>query len=252
MPTGNTKLMFSRMIKMKQTYLFASARADLASGCVVALRHKSHSIATRIFSSAPLSFTTRFFSPSRMRLVSSILFVAACALGRICPQLHSQVTPAASRPIDLQLGATFNLGSSDYTAPILRGFGFYTTLDFRRHFGIEGEFHQLDDPNAAQGIYERTYEVGPRYVRHYGPLAPYAKFMIGRGVFNFPPSPGNPAGGSVANLAYNMWAGGLGADYRIRPSIKLRVEYEFQRWGSFPPNGLSPRVFSLGVAYHFH
>jgi hypothetical protein len=234
MPRGNTTVMLSRMTTMKQSYPFVSTRADLAS-----------------FSSAP-SIPIRLFSPRMMRLLSSTLFVFAGALVGISPHAHSQVTPAASRPIDLQLGATFNLGNSDYTTPILKGFGFYTTLDFRRHFGIEGEFHHLDDPNAARGIYERTYEVGPRYVLHYGRLAPYAKFMIGRGVFNFPPSPANPAGGSVANLAYNMWAGGLGADYRIRPSIKLRVDYEFQRWAGFPPNGLSPGVFSLGVAYHFH
>jgi hypothetical protein len=239
MPTGNTRWMFPRMKRVKLPYPFAPASSDLTSGCVVASRHEPHSIA-------------RPSSPRRTRLVSSILFVFACSLGSVCPQLHSQVTPAATRPIDLQAGTTFNLGSSDYAAPILRGFGFYTTVDFTRHFGIEAEFHQLDDPNAAQGVYERTYEVGPRYVLHYGRLAPYAKFMIGRGVFNFPPPPGDPTGGPAANLAYNMWAGGLGADYRIRPSIKLRVDYEFQRWAGFPPNGLSPGVFSLGVAYHFH
>jgi hypothetical protein len=205
-----------------------------------------------ICSSSRTLFGSVLLSSRKARLLASILFVFACALSGHCPQLYAQVTPAATRPLDLQVGASFDIGSSDYKTPILRGFGFYTTLDFRRHFGIEAEFHQLDDPNAAQSIYERTYEVGPRYVLHYGPLAPYAKFMIGRGVFNFPRSPTNPAAGSVANLAYNIWAGGLGADYRIRPSIKVRIDYEFQRWSGFPPNGLSPRVLSLGVAYHFH
>jgi hypothetical protein len=25
-----------------------------------------------------------------------------------------------------------------------------------------------------------------------------------------------------------------------------------QKWGSFPPHGLSPKVYTFGVAYRFH
>ncbi len=166
--------------------------------------------------------------------------------------LQAQATATASQVGNLQAGATFNLASSDYVPPSLKGFGFYSTFDFKYHFGVEAEFHQLNDPNSAQHIYERTYEVGPRYVMHFRRLAPYTKFMVGRGVFNFPPSPSDPGGGPVANLAYNIWAAGVGADYKLRPSINLRVDYEYQRWIGFPPNGLTPQVFGIGVAYHFH
>ncbi len=167
--------------------------------------------------------------------------------------LYAQAVPTASRIGDLQAGATFNLGTSDYHGEgTLRGFGFYTSFDFRHHFGVEADFHQLNDPDSQKGIYERTYEVGPRYVMHFGRFAPYTKLMVGRGVFNFPPSPSDPSTGPAANLAYNMWAVGIGADYHLRPSINVRADYEFQRWGSFPPNGLSPGVLSFGVAYHFH
>jgi hypothetical protein len=48
----------------------------------------------------------------------------------------------------------------------------------------------------------------------------------------FPPSRTNPAAGSVANLAFNMWAAGRGTDFQLRPSINLRVDYEFQQWSS--------------------
>lgn len=164
---------------------------------------------------------------------------------------QAQVAPSATRGNNVQLGAMFNLASPDYAPNTLRGFGFYGTYDFRPHLGVEADFHQLFDPNSKIGIYERTYEIGPRYTLQFGPLHPYAKFMVGRGVFQFPPDPLHPSSGPVANLAYNMWAGGFGADYRIRPSINLRADYELQRWNSFPPNGLSPRVFSLGVAFHF-
>ncbi len=166
--------------------------------------------------------------------------------------LRAQAVPTASRAGDLQVGAAFNLGASDYGSNVLRGVGIYTTFDFRSHWGVEGAFHQLNDPDAKEGIYERTFEVGPRYVLHFGRISPYAKLMVGRGVFQFPPDPRHPENGPVANLAYTMWAGGLGADYHLRPSVNLRVDYEFQNWNAFPPHGLSPKVLSIGVAYHFH
>lgn len=182
---------------------------------------------------------------------SGLCLLGLCILLEALP-LRAQVAPAATKGGDLQVGATFDLAHPDYGANTLRGFGLYFTDDFRPHWGIEAEFHQLYDPNAKVGIYEKTYEVGPRYSLRFGPLQPYAKFMVGRGVFQFPPDPLHPTNGPSANLAYTMFAGGLGADYPLKPKINLRVDYEVQRWNSFPPNGLTPRVFSVGVAYHFH
>ena len=40
----------------------------------------------------------------------------------------------------------------------------------------------LQRSGYAEGIYERTYEIGPRYVLHYGRFAPYGKVMYGRRV----------------------------------------------------------------------
>jgi hypothetical protein len=34
--------------------------------------------------------------------------------------------------------------------------------------------------------------------------------------------------------------------------LNARVDYEYQRWISFPPNGLSPWIVSIGAAYRFH
>ncbi len=187
-----------------------------------------------------------------LRLCGCLLLVSGFVISNADP-LYAQAAPAASRIGDLQAGASFNLGNSDYDgASTFKGFGFYTSFDFRYHFGVEADFHQLNDPDSQKDIYERTYEIGPRYVMHFGRFAPYTKMMVGRGVFNFPPSPNNPSAGSVANLAYNIWAVGVGSDYYLRPSINIRADYEFQRWVGFPPNGLSPDVLSFGVAYHFH
>ncbi len=177
----------------------------------------------------------------------TFLFVSIiCLEARL---LQAQAVPAASRVGDLQVGTSFNLAQSDYFSESFKGFGFYTTFDFRSHFGVDAEFHQV---NGKNNTYERTFEVGPRYVMHFGRLPPYAKLLVGRGVFNFPPVPSSPNSGPAANLAYNMWSGGFGADYSSRPSLNLRMDYELQQWNKFPPNGLTPRVFSVGVAYHFH
>ncbi len=196
-------------------------------------------------------FKKRTTTHGHLHLEYILLFIWALhCLGTV---LYAQAEPAArGRSVNMQFGSTLNLANPDYGSDTLKGFGFYVTSDFARHLGIEAEFHQLDDPGGKDGIYERSFEIGPRYVWHVGRLSPYGKFMFGRGVFNFPPSPQNPSAGSVANLAYNMWAAGAGADYRVKPSVNFRVDYEFQHWIGFPPNGLSPRVFGVGVAYHFH
>jgi hypothetical protein len=180
------------------------------------------------------------------------IFTLICLAGFAITRLHGQAEATASRAGDLQIGAIFNLGNSDYRPNHFKGYGFYTTYDFRYHIGIEGEFHQINDPDPVDGVYERTYEVGPRYVLHYGRFAPYAKVMYGRGVFNYPPVFGDPKVGPIANLAYNIFAAGAGVDYHVLPGLNVRGEYEYQRWLSFPPNGLSPKIFSVGAAYRFH
>lgn len=177
------------------------------------------------------------------------VFTLICLAGLTVSRLHGQASPTASRVGDLQIGAMFNLASPDYRPETFKGYGFYTTYDFRYHVGIEGEFHQINDPNTTEGIYERTYEIGPRYVLRHDRWAPYAKVMYGRGVFNYPPVNGDPKIGPAANLAYNIIAIGGGVDYHVIPTFNVRAEYEYQQWLSFPPNGLTPKIFSIGVAY---
>ena len=168
-----------------------------------------------------------------------ILAVVVCAAGTSAAWAQSRST--ASRAGDLQVGGTISLADSDYVANRIRGFGVYGDFDFRAHYGVEVAFHQLNDPNSD--VYERTYEFGGRYLRHYNHLTPYVKGMYGRGVFNFPYS--------EANLAYNMMVGGGGVDIPVHPRINVRAEFEYQHWFGFPPHGLTPMLGTIGVAYHF-
>lgn len=167
-------------------------------------------------------------------LLLSLVCSSAVAFG--------QARYTASRAGDLQVGGGYTIGRSDYTVNRIRGFAFYSDFDFRSHYGIEVDFHQINDPNPTQ-VYERTYEVGGRYLRHYGAVTPYLKGLYGRGVFNFPQS--------EANLAYNMIVAGAGADFAVHPRINVRADLEYQRWFGFPPHGLSPILVTVGVAYHF-
>ena len=165
------------------------------------------------------------------------LLFALCAWK--CPE---QVTaPTAYRRADLQLGGSFVLARSDY-GPHLAGGGFYGTYDFHPHFGVEVALHQLNSRDNDQR-YERTYEVGGRYVYHLHRFNPYVHVMYGRGVFNFPQG--------IANLAYNIGAVGGGIDLNVLKHVNVRGEYEYQRWFGFPISDIHPELGTIGVAYHF-
>ena len=168
--------------------------------------------------------------------------------------MHAQGLPAASRAGDLQIGGSYSSAHSDYVPNRIRGFGFYADFDFRSHYGVELNFHQISDPNTI--VYERTYEAGGRYVYHphrFDRIALYGKGMYGRGVFNYPPPypPPYPQNLPAANLAYNLVALGAGVDIAVHPRINVRAEFEYQKWFGFPPDGLTPQLVTIGVAYHF-
>jgi hypothetical protein len=185
------------------------------------------------------------------RITAAAKLLALLCFAAAVHSLYGQAEPTATRSGSLQVGGTFDLANSDYAPNQIYGAGFYTSFDFRYHLGITGEFHQVNDSNPTQNIYERTYEIGPRYVLHFRRFQPYVQALYGRGVFNFP-SISTPAGPLSANIAYNLVAGGVGVDYRLRRSINLRAQFEYQDWFGFPPNGLNPSLLSFGAAYHFH
>ena len=180
------------------------------------------------------------------RLVPALCFFAG-SLGI----LHAQARYTATRAGDLQVGGDFVVANSDYETSDFKGAGIYATLDLTSHFGAEVDFHDI---GSSQGTdeYERTYEIGGRYFRSYGRFSPYVKALYGRGVFNFTQyATGSGYYFTEANLAYNEFVGGAGVDIRIRPYLNARVDYEYQDWHSFPPNGLTPQLLSVGAAYHF-
>jgi hypothetical protein len=169
-----------------------------------------------------------------------IVLVLAATFGH---PAAGQSLPTATRLGDLQIGAGYSSANSDYATPRIQGLTFYSSFDFLNHFGVEVDFHQLNQSNSD--LYERSYEAGGRYIRHWGKATPYIKGLFGRGVLNFP--------NNYANLAYNMAVGGGGVDIGVQKRINIRLDAEYQSWFSGPgiPNGITPLVLTGGVAYHF-
>jgi opacity protein-like surface antigen len=174
-------------------------------------------------------------------LIAALVFAPAKA----CAQFGDHALPTATRAGDLQIGGGLSFGASNYnlTTSDLVGAAFYTTFDIRSHWGFEGNFHH-NRATQDSTVYERTYEIGPRIYVNRGAFAPYAKVLYGRGVYNFHDS--------AANIAYNIYTLGGGADFIVARSLNTRADYEYQTWPGFPLATLHPSVVTVGVAFHFH
>ena len=168
--------------------------------------------------------------------------VLLCLLVGASSALHAQATPAASKLGDLQIGAGYVRGQPDYSPLLFNGFAVYGDFDVVRHFGVEAGFHRIAGGGNVS-ITETSYDAGIRYRYPIGPFSPYAKILVGRGSFSY--------GNSYQNGGYGLYAGGGGIDYRVTPRVVIRADYEYQRWGNFPPRGLQPNLFTLGAAYRF-
>ena len=169
------------------------------------------------------------------------LHIAALLLVVPSTSLLAQALPTASRRADAQIGAGFTLGHSGYEHGTFRGLTAYAGLDLRPHLGVEIDFHQINSRSSNKS-YQRTYEIGPRYFRTYGVLIPYIRGMYGRGNFNYPYG--------LTDLPYNVFSAAGGADFKLNNSLRLRADYEYQSWLSFPNGGLHPQLVTIGIAYH--
>lgn len=198
------------------------------------------------------------------RLILSFLALAACS-----PIAFGQAMPTATRRGDLQIGGGFVYDFPDYTPDKFYGYAIYADLDFTEHFGIEGEFRQANDHTvASNGVtipqYQRNIEGGLRYHRNYHNFQPYAKFMAGLARMEYPPVPGGTTAQALIN--YGFIAPGGGLDYRVSPHITVRADMEYQMWFRAPdprlgydnfagtgglPNGLTPIVYTGGIAWRF-
>jgi hypothetical protein len=44
---------------------------------------------------------------------------------------------------------------------------------------------------------------------------------------------------------------GAGIDYRVKPWLSVRGDWEYQRWFNFLGDSLTPNLITIGAAYRF-
>ncbi|WP_433972299.1 hypothetical protein [Tunturiibacter lichenicola] len=77
-------------------------------------------------------------------------------------RLHAQALPPPPVPESCRLAANSTTPTLTTFRKRSKGGGAYVGFDFKYHWGIEAEFHQINDSDPTTKIYERTYEIGPR------------------------------------------------------------------------------------------
>jgi opacity protein-like surface antigen len=125
----------------------------------------------------------------------------------------------------------------------------YGTFDLNNHIGVEGDVHLASLFKSYFDYKENSYDAGLRYAWHYRRYSPYGKALVGFGSASAP-NPNQIVGGSTPGT-YFLFALGGGLDYSLSNKINARADFEYQRWPNFPPHGLTPPLFNVGVAYRF-
>ena len=177
------------------------------------------------------------------QFLASLIFASSLSIA-----VHSQAIPTAERSAIVQVGAGLSLVQPDYNPASIKGYSIYGDFDFTPHFGIEGDIHKAT-VITPDDIGESSYLLGPRYVFHHGRFHPYAKALLGLGVFTFEPVYVNS---SSSSSTHKMYALGGGLDITVRRRLNVRaIDMEYQRWPGFGASGLTPIAFTVGAAYRF-
>jgi opacity protein-like surface antigen len=176
------------------------------------------------------------------KFLTSLIFVSSASIA-----LHAQAVVVAERSGGIQVGGGLTIIRPDYNAGTIIGLGVYGNYDFTPHIGIEGDIHigSLRTPGLMS---ESTYLFGPRFGINRRRFHPYAKALLGLGVFSFQEVNGQPSRSSTNKV----YAFGGGLDVALKRHLNVRAfDMEYQRWPGFSTNGLTPIVFTVGAAYSF-
>lgn len=177
-----------------------------------------------------------------------LLFLTLSLVTMLPSALHAQATAAATRGGVSQVGVGYTYSNEDeYPGKHLQGVTIYGTFDLNNHIGVEGDVHMDSLLKSYYDYKETSFDGGLRYVRHIHKFSPYAKGLVGFGHSSAVNSI-QIVGGSTPG-SYFLFGLGGGLDYSINDKINTRADFEYQRWPNFPPHGLTPPLFTIGVAY---
>jgi hypothetical protein len=192
-----------------------------------------------------------------MRLKPTFMIVfAAMLLAAVSPS-YSQVSPAANQGgVPIVVGAGFSDFGIDW-GPGVRMEGISAWADWYPNrlpavlngLGIEVEGRDINfgRPTDLSKMRQDTGLGGAIYAwnRHRN-FRPYAKFLVGVGSIDFPPS------GTYSHDTYSVLSPGGGVEYRAWRHIWIRGDYEYQFWQQvFGPHDLTPAGFTIGASYDF-
>ena len=175
--------------------------------------------------------------------------VLVCLAGFIAlaPTLHAQASYTASRRAGIQIGVTGSAYTLDYNEGYEEGISVYGDIDFTRHLGLEALYRNASI-QTPHDIGENHALIGPRYHFTHGRFMPYAKGLVGEGTINF--QQGFNAVSS--SQTYFIYVLGGGLDFHATRHVNIRaIDFEYQLWPTFKPNGLTPYGYNVGAAYTF-
>lgn len=183
-----------------------------------------------------------------MKLCSCLLALGLLTAGLAA---HGQALPTATRGGVLEVGVGYSFGRTDIFTDTVTGGTVFASFDLNDHLGVQADAHLMifSTPND---FVEDTYLLGPRYTWHLNRFSPYVKVEGGIGTT----STNQPAGAKppfVVNTPGTYFALGFGGgvDVPVYEHVFAHGEFERQDWPGFPPNGLTPTILTVGVAYRF-
>lgn len=195
----------------------------------------------------------------------SKLYLAGVFLSALA-SLAAQAPPSAEGgiPTTLWIGASVSTFNPDYGCPNSSPFscgeyqliGIVPHLDtssflFRR-IGAEAEARLMLWHGPIYMV-QYSYLGGPRVrLVRFRDVLVTGKFLLG--LAHLDVSPG------LGDGSYFAYAPGAAVDYRFKPFIAARIDYEYQRWPEYPcfrcsnpgSGGLTPNGFSFGISYAIH
>ena len=165
------------------------------------------------------------------------LFVLLAAASSHAQALYTADGPGSYTAV----GATFSAYQSDYGQRQIGGTSVFVDAHLYRRIGIEAKASFLF-LHTDEDVKERTYLIGPKISLKGRTIRPYARFLLGRGEFDFP--------FGYAHGSYLVYAPGGGLDWRIgRGRFIVRVvDFEYQLWPSFSYGALHPYGISTGLS----
>jgi hypothetical protein len=163
---------------------------------------------------------------------------------------HAQALPTATARGSFQAGVGYTITSPDYGPKKIQGPTIFADYDIGLHFGLEADAHIID-LRTPTDIAENSYLGGVRFILPYRQRVKlYGKALAGIGNFRVLETQDNQGRFNGTYLAYSF---GGGLDIPINRKIVIRaIDVEYQKWPGYNNgDGLTPMLYTFGVAYHF-